>query len=110
MRVGGTGKLCVKVNYRVGGGNATTRRLGWTFGKVSKVQHTPEVQETLQKCSERAIKRLFRLFSEGFSGDFHALSTRLEARLDFANGPRSNPPLQEGRFDHAKGPRSNHPL
>jgi hypothetical protein len=26
LRVGGTGKLCVKVNYRVGGGNATTLR------------------------------------------------------------------------------------
>ena len=28
MRVGGTGKLCVKVNYRVGGGNATSNHPG----------------------------------------------------------------------------------
>ena len=41
---------------------------------------------------------------------FMAFFTRLEARLDFSKGPRSNYPLQEGRLDHAKGPRSKPPL
>ena len=57
---------------------------------------------------ERAGKK--RLFSEGFTDDFHAFSTRLEVGWTSPKGPRSNTTLQEGRLDHAKGPRSNPPL
>ena len=59
----------------------------------SKVQHPPEVQETLQRCSERTKKGLF---SEGFTGDLHAISTRLEARLWTFKRSKVQPPPTGG--------------